>query len=340
MNAFRRRQTLQVLGKVWSAYFNFTYFNTVTAAMGKKALMDLADMAYWTVAASDYYVTKQLEKVLPKEQATLETTSKQRSNSKSKGKKTVATEVAMTSQEDMRDARTIAKEASPILESVLGTLRNLVADLATKPLDWEAKAIVSKLLDIVCKGGGAQDHPVKPTPPWEDVQNKVASDLLFFWAQGSSSRNTQAATIATPKTPITTIFRWMEESESTVWELMGVFKVCIGKGILFNTHDFERLTRVWIRCLQQFGTSSACVQRVLTMTNIMVFPDTQNILYEREASTAVAGIRKQILLREGFLKELADLKRILLCRETSCERAEGEMQLRTQLEATISRISE
>jgi hypothetical protein len=128
----------------------------------------------------------------------------------------------------------------------------------------------------------------------------------------------------------------MEQSEVTVWELLGIFKVCLGKGILSTcAYDVERLVGMWIRCLQRFGGSSSRITlRVLGLVDGLIFP---SATMDGESSS-FALVRKQILIREGFLDELIDLSNCFSRDgDPNWSPSEGDT-VRTEIEAMIARL--
>eukprot|EP00533_Pseudo-nitzschia_delicatissima_P005368 CAMPEP_0116079308 /NCGR_PEP_ID=MMETSP0327-20121206/1072_1 /TAXON_ID=44447 /ORGANISM="Pseudo-nitzschia delicatissima, Strain B596" /LENGTH=726 /DNA_ID=CAMNT_0003569923 /DNA_START=3015 /DNA_END=5195 /DNA_ORIENTATION=- len=307
----KQHNALEIIRNAWCVYANLTYFESVTAFMGKKDILDLADRAYWTLTALDYHVTEKLATILPP--VTAEAGHETKSSSKKRGRKTTSmksrnkiTTEATASTEVVEQSKNVLAEASPILEPVLGTMRNLVADPIATRLDWEATGLVSKLLDVLCKGDEDSNQPSITEPNMKATEN----DWLHFVKELFHSTPQETQKIAAAVTPTTTVFRWMEQSESAVWELLGIFKVCLGKGILYLCiNDVERLVTLWIRCLRRFGgSSSRIVLRILGLVYGLVFPSsTMNIVYGEVPYSSSAEIRKQILFREGFLNELLDL---------------------------------
>jgi hypothetical protein len=363
----KQRKALETTCNAWSVYANLTYFESVTASMGKNEILDLADLAYWTVAALDCHITDQLVRFLP-----LATTSELESrlvkthndtnntntnntntNNNNNNNSGSGSDLATTSPEAAEETMNIATEVSRVLEPVLGTIRNLVADHVAASLDWEAKSLVSKLLDVLCKVEDSTKETPQPRTEEDANADTDANDWLHFVKQTFQSLPEDP-----PKedaSPETAVFRWIEESEGTVWELLGVFKVCLGKGILCTSvHDVERLVGVWIRCLRRFGVSSSrIVFRVLGLVDGLVLPSAtmDDVFYGEEekeesssslslsSSSSSAGVRKQILLREGFLDALVDLSS-RYPRDEDCDDrlvSEGEA-VRTEIESMIRRL--
>jgi len=303
--AKQQRRALETTRHAWSVCANLTYFGSVTNLMGKEDLLDLADLAYWTVAALDCHVTEELVKILPP--STNPSKKKRAPNKKRESKP------RFTSPETVQQTLDVAAEVSRVLDPVLGTIRNLVADTVAAPLDWEAKGLVSRLLDVLCKG---EDD----SKPRKETSEADAKNWLHFVKE--------AFQVLIEPIPNTTVFRWMEQSEVTVWELLGVFKVCLGKGILSTcAYDVERLVGMWIRFLRRFGGSSSRITlRVLGLVDGLIFP---SATMDGESSS-FALVRKQILIREGFLDELIDLS-------NGFSPSEGDT-VRTEIESMIARL--
>jgi hypothetical protein len=352
----KQRKALETTFHAWSIYANLTYFESVTASMGKKQLLHLADLAYWTVAALDCHVTDQLVRFLPIATSSLElenhlvkakklsdtTCDNDNDNDNNDGSgSNLAAIAAITSPEAVNETIHIATEVSRVLEPVLGTIRNLVTDPVAAPLDWEAKSLVSKLLDVLCKG----EESTKEGPTKSRIgTNEDVNDWLHFVKQTFQSLPEEPH--KEDASPETTVFRWMEESEGTMWELLGVFKVCLRKGILSTSvHDVKRLVDVLIRCLRRFGgSSSRIVVRVLGLVDGLVLPSVTmgGVVYGEEeeerdedesSPSSSAGVQKQILLREGFLDTLVDLS----SRYSLDGDCDGEA-VRTEIKSMIERL--
>ena len=319
----RQNKSLEMVSNIFGVYANLAYFESVTFRMGRDELLLLADLAYFTLTALDYHATQELARILPLCPSEHEPTKRNGRGGGSKKKPTSSKSGVVVTQEEILESRAIAMNMSRILEPVLGTIKNLVADPMTKPTDWETRNLVSMVLDIACKGEEGETNP-KPN----SNSNTNANDWLHFVEHTKEAEPPKVLAAASPPP---TLFRWMEESEACVWELLGFFKVCLGKEILSTfTHDVELLVALWIRCLKKFGVSSSRITlRILGLVEGMVF----------SSSYYSAGIRKQIVLREGFLNELIDLseKYSLLADRGGVLPSNGKTA-RTEIESMISRL--
>ena len=169
-------------------------------------------------------------------------------------------------------------------------------------------------------------HFVKKT-----FQSSVAS---------SSSNNNNGNDInndgdTTSTTTTTIVFRWMEQDESTLWEILGVWKACLSKGILSTRTcgDLERLAGLWIRSLRGFGASSGrLVRRILGLVENLLEHNNHNKKNHNNYGGEAA--LKRILHREGFLEELVVLSRRWQQPEVN---GEGET-IRTEIEAVRAKL--
>ena len=333
MSKENQNKTLECIRNAWSVFANLTYFESVTAKMGRTELLKLADLAHWTLTALDYHVTETLSTILPSipEKETKIRSGKKQRRSKSNTFSSMSTTVATASPEAMDESRKIANETCLVLEPVLGTLRNLVADPIVTPMQWESKDLVSNLLNVLCKG----DEDMLHLSTTETKSKAHDNDWFHFVKQQSlHSASQESETIVAVDTHATVVFRWMEQSESAVWELLGIFKVFLGKGILSTCTDDDRLVAFWIRCLQRFGSSSSRITlRILSLVDGLVFPSaSMNTVYGDTSKSA--DIWKQTLRRKGFLPALLDL----------CDRLgssfgdSGDDKVRTEIDSMIARI--
>jgi hypothetical protein len=323
----RQNKILEMVSNIFGVYANLAYFESVTFQMGRDELLSLADLAYFTLTALDYHATQELARILPLCPSEHKPTKGNGRGGESKKKSTSSKSVVVVTQEVILESRAIAINMSRVLEPVLGTIKNLVADPMTDSTDWETRNLVSMILDIACKGEEGETNP-KPN----SNSNANANDWLHFVEQTKEAEPQKVLAAASPPT----LFRWMEESEASVWELLGVFKVCLGKEILSTfTHDVELLVALWIRCLKKFGISSSRITlRILGLVEGMVFPSSKF-----SSSYYSAGIRKQIVLREGFLNELVDLsEKYSLLADRGVILPSNGKTARTEIESMISRL--
>lgn len=320
----RRRKTLEMTSKVWGLFFNLTYFGSTMAIVGEYeySTMDrLIHMTHSSLAALDACVTQDLAKILPLPPALEQTTSTKRPRSK-KTQAPKTQDIAQVTPEAIENCKSIAMEASRVLEPILGTIRNLIADPMTSSSDWETKTFVSLVLDIFCKGEEDAKKPQKI--------HTGESDWLHFVTQSFGNPVSKDA-------PPPTLFRWAEQSEVAVWELLGVFKACLGKGVLCTyTHDVERLVGFCLRCLRRFGTcSSRTTLRILGLAEGLTTPSWNGVC---GLTSAKAGIQKQILIREGFLHELVHLSRMYSSLQARGSLPSNGDTVRSELESLIAKL--
>ena len=295
----RRRKILETTSTIWGLMVNMTYFESVIAIMREyefSVIDRLINMTHSSLAALDARVTQDLAKILPlpptiEQPATAKPARfKKLQEPKSQRPKSKTQDIAQVTPEAIEKCKSIAMEASRVLEPIFGTIRNLIADPMTSCSDWEMKSFVSLILDIICKGEDGAERPQITTNE---------NDWLHFITQSSGN-------LVPKDVPPPTLFRWVEQSEIAVWELLGVFKACLGKGILCTyTNDVERLVGFCLRCLRQFGTcSSRTTLRILHLVEGLITPSWNGF---NGLTSAKVGIQKQILIREGFLDELVNL---------------------------------
>jgi hypothetical protein len=148
-----------------------------------------------------------------------------------------------TSNENKIIGANIASMASQILEPILGTIRNLIADPIITKRDLEVKSLLPKLLDVLCKE--------------REPQKQQQQQLQVILTQQQEHQQHQQQVVEYDDI----IFRWTERDENTIWNVLDVLKICSKKRILSDLSDVERLMELYIRYLKKFGPSSIRIVR-------------------------------------------------------------------------------
>ena len=212
----------------------------------------------------------------------------------------------------------MTSRASRILEPILGTIRNLIADPITTKCDWEVKSSISKLLDILCKEREQQYY----NNDNDDANNTV-------------------------------VFRWTEQEENIVWIVLGVLKVCSDKGILSTwSNDVQSLIELYIRYIRKFGSYSIrIVRRVLGLVDGLLFITGENIegvKGEEKVDIVVAVIPKEIMKRSSYLKELNQLSNKFYCdvdhnnnnnSNSNSNNNSEQMEIYNEIQTSIAKLS-
>ncbi|OEU23167.1 hypothetical protein FRACYDRAFT_233337 [Fragilariopsis cylindrus CCMP1102] len=286
---------LKMICDVWSIYVNVTYYTSITQIMGREQILILADTAYWSITTLDYNVTNELiqlglitpsPSVVEEEEEEEEAVRKNNVKRKGKQKKSISKSMVKKSSgrkrkskgsSDNDDGGIIAEGVKnqksdssnnnnnmdennenriTDLRPILGTIRNLIADPIITKRDWDVKFLLPKLLDVLCK----------EREPQQNKQRQQQRQVTLTQQQHQH----QHQQVLEYDDDI--IFRWTEQEENTVWNVLDVLKICSVERILSDPSDVERLVALYIRYLKKFGPSSIRIVRcVLNLVDGLLF---------------------------------------------------------------------